>query len=320
MSTEHKNHGKHLLSLLNEQITSLLSYEDYTPKIEIDIVKNNMRKLYELIDSINDTVAVTNSITHSKVDDIDKEINDLLDNAQAQFTYEYEQELDVKNINNKIDLDTPNEIIEDTTQFIEEIIESIISAENISEIPVDTKEEVKQTKAPIINKEIAIENPNQIKRETPPTQQIVLEEKQTQEIIEEAKENVQEEVKISKTPKQKQTIVKSKKTVHILEVAPDDELEEEDDIEKEVLLAKALKLKSIKSLKNGIGINDKFMIINDLFEGRTKEFNAAILKLDSNKDMQQALYMLGDMKDENLWESKDRTFKIFKKYIQRRYI
>ncbi len=294
MNKVHKNHGKKLLSILNEQITSLLSYEEHTPQIEIDIVKDNMRKLYEFIDSINNSVAVSSNMSHKNVEDIDKEINDLLDNAQAQFQKEDEQieqqikeqevVLEEQNIEDFIEPEIPNE--EEIIKVHEEID---VVAETEAEVETEVEDEIEDE----VEVETEIEVEDEIEVETEAVVEVEVEE-----------------------PK-----VESKKTIHVLDVAPEEEFEEEDDnVEKEVLLAKTLKLKPIKSLKSGIGINDKFMIINDLFEGRAKDFNAAIKKLDSKEDMQQALYLLGDMKDENLWESDDRVFKIFKKYIQRRYI
>ncbi len=310
MSTVHKNHGKKLLSILNEQITSLLSYEDYTPQIEIDIVKDNMRKLYECIDSINSSVAVTNNISHKNVEDIDKEINDLLDNAQAQFQKEDEQ--------------IEQQIKEQEVALEEQSIEDSIEPEipNEEEI-IKVHEEIDTA---IITNELTEEISNEIIEETAP----VVEAKVEEAPVEKAKDKVETTPFAEASEVEKEEIVKTtpfakasevKKTVHVLDVMPEEEpVEEDNNVKKDVLLAKSLKLKAIKSLKTGIGINDKFMIINDLFEGRAKEFNAAANKLDSQEDMQQALYLLDDMKDENLWESDDRVFKIFKKYIQRRYI
>lgn len=113
--------------------------------------------------------------------------------------------------------------------------------------------------------------------------------------------------------------VSDRKIIHILEVAPDDE-EEEVLSKNKSLMSDTLKKKAIKSLKQGIGINDKFMIINDLFEGRAKDFNAAIKELDNQESNQAAIFLLEDMKDENSWEIKDRAYIQFKSYIERRYM
>ena len=139
--------------------------------------------------------------------------------------------------------------------------------------------------------------------------------------VTEIKTELNKEEKVETPPLAEATEVKEK-TIHVLDIMPEeDEADEKTDkVKEEVLLARSLKLKPIKNLISGIGINDRFMITNDLFEGITKEFNASVKKLDSQKDMQQALYLLSDMKDENLWESEDKVFQIFKTYIERRYI
>ena len=179
MSKVHKNHGKKLLSILNEQITSLLSYEEHTPQIEIDIVKDNMRKLYEFIDSINSSVALTNNISHKNVEDIDKEINDLLDNAQTQFQKEDEQiehqikeqeiALEEQNIDDFIEPEIPNE--EEIIKVHQEIDTAIITNKITEEIAKEIIEEANQ-----IVEEIALEEHTTIEKvEKPEIEKIIIE-------------------------------------------------------------------------------------------------------------------------------------------------
>jgi hypothetical protein len=135
-------------------------------------------------------------------------------------------------------------------------------------------------------------------------------------------DEIQAEVEeVAKTIEKNITEIVEGRTVYVLDVMPDEDEElASSKAESKPLMSSNIKLKAIKSLKNGIGINDKFMIINDLFEGSTKDYNESIQALDSQKDMQSALFLLHDMRDENQWDSKDTVFLQLQKYVERRYI
>ncbi len=274
MSNTIKNQGKTVLAKLNRQLEALLDSNNSNSQIEIDLAKDNLRILYDLIDALNDKLDHKTIVTSKEVDIIDDEINNLLDIANAEFEKENE-DIDIQIKEQEIALEEQND-----------------NNNREPEIPKET-EIIKVHDD--INKELNKIESNEpilpVIKETPIDR---IEEK-------EIKENI------------------SEKTVHILDVLPEDEEFEEDNSEEGTLIPSTIKLKPIKSLKTGIGINDKFMITNDLFEGSSKFFNSAINKLDSLQDTKEALYLLSDMKDENLWEIDDNVFNTFKKYIERRY-
>ncbi len=274
MSNTIKNQGKTVLAKLNRQLEALLDSNNSNSQIEIDLVKDNLRVLYDLIDVLNDKLDHKSIVTSKEVDIIDDEINNLLDIANTEFEKENE-DIDIQIKEQEIALEEQND-----------------NNDREPEIPKET-EIIKVHDD--INKELnKIENIEPIEPTIEETPIDRIEEKEMKGDI-------------------------SEKTVHILDVLPEDEEFEEDDSEEGTLIPSTIKLKPIKSLKTGIGINDKFMITNDLFEGSSKFFNSAINKLDSLQDTKEALYLLSDMKDENLWEIDDNVFNTFKKYIERRY-
>jgi len=288
MNIAKKDHIKNLLLKLNQQIEKLLLINEEAHQIEIDIIKENIRSLYESIDTFNQHTEPKPVITANAVDKIDDEINELIDFANSQFE---ENEIEKQIKEQEIVLEEQNEDDKREPEIPEEkeIIE--VHKDIEEKLEINTQDE---PSAPI--KEVNI-----------PT---------------ETKENKEEEKIVAPIVKKEEESIskptKTTKTIHVLDVAPDEEFDE-DDSESERLLPSKIKLKPIKSLKSGIGINDKFMITNDLFEGRTPEFNEAIKRLDSLENAQEALYLLGDMKDENLWEIDDNVFQVFKKYVERRY-
>jgi len=398
MSSNKKDHSARLLSKLNNQLEKLFSHTDNAPKIEIDIIKENLRHLYDLIDSYNTTTMDAPIVTNQHIEDIDNEINNLLDIADSEFAIEdqkiekqiAEQEivLEEQYKDDKHEPEIPQEkeitkLHDELTERVESEASKEVQRAKEKEIALQkeiekkveiqlAKEKAEQQKE--IDKQVALllakEKEDLIKQQNIARQKAIeekvalqlaeenegkiqkdKEEKAHQKAIEEkvaaqlAKEKADEARKAKEEKEQQEAIEEKvalqlakdkklqsindqqeeskvdtdiKKTVHVLDVLPDDDFEETESNSAPLLPSK-IKLKPIKSLKNGIGINDKFMIINDLFEGRAKDFNKALTKLDSLKDTQAALFLLGDMKDENLWETQDNVFKTFKMYVERRY-
>ena len=279
MNIAKKDHIKNQLLKLNQQIEKLLLINDNAHQIEIDIIKENLRSLYDSIDTFNDNIEVNPVVNADNIDKIDDEINELIDFANSQFE---DQEIEKQIKEQEIVLEEQNE-------------------DDKREPEIPEEKEIIEVHQKIDQK---LEATNKDETSTPITEVNITSKTEEKEKVKEEKESTPES--------------NTKKTIHILDVAPD-ENEFDDDSESERLLPSTIKLKPIKSLKSGIGINDKFMISNDLFEGRTSEFNEAIKRLDSLKNSQEALYLLGDMKDENLWEIDDNVFQVFKKYVERRY-
>ncbi|MCK5847332.1 MAG: hypothetical protein KAG84_07830 [Bacteroidales bacterium] len=285
MNSIQKDHSRKVLAKLNKQLEAVLSSNNTISLLEIDLIKEDLRALYELVDSIDDIPMQNITTSSNAVDEIDKEINDLLDVAKLEFEND-DSEIDDQIKEQESALDEQND-----------------DDKHLPEIP-------KEEEITTIHDDIDNKLTNESRSEEKDAENII--------DVDNNKAEVSETIAVDKPIENKGK--DTKKTVHILDVEPEDEEFENNESKPEELLPSTINLKPIKSLKTGIGINDKFMIINDLFEGSSKYFNSSIIKLDSLEDGVQALYMLGDMKDENLWETKDEVFQTFKKYIERRYV
>ncbi len=272
MNSGQKKHPIELIDSIKMQLEKLVNYEQKAPLIEVDIVKENIRNLYELVDSM-----FLDSANFSKpeIEAIDKEIEDLLDEANNEFEVKKETQIREQ-----------EEILD--AQLEVEDVEPEVTEDNIEDTIASIEEELEDVEEEKIKEPV---------KERPSLRKI---EKKAEQ-------------KVDKTNSGK------KKIVHVLDIEVEQE-DEENEEKEDALMGQKLKRKAIKSLKHGIGINDKFMIINDLFEGRAKDFNAAIKELDNKENLQSAIFLLEDMKDENLWETKDNAYIQLKSYIERRYM
>ncbi len=75
----------------------------------------------------------------------------------------------------------------------------------------------------------------------------------------------------------------------------------------------------IDNLKQAISINDKFMFINELFDGNLREYNEAIDHLNEFPELSQASDYLDRMSRKNFWDTGSPAFKKLSELIQRKY-
>jgi len=83
-----------------------------------------------------------------------------------------------------------------------------------------------------------------------------------------------------------------------------------------------LQMTPITSLKDAIGVNEKFLFINELFGGNIQVYNEAIARLNSFGDMHEAFDYLNELNDLLTWdESRSaQTIEKLANFVQRRYM
>jgi hypothetical protein len=75
----------------------------------------------------------------------------------------------------------------------------------------------------------------------------------------------------------------------------------------------------VVDLRTTIGINDKFLFINELFEGDMRIYDEAIQKLNATTTMAQADMQLLDLKIVYNWDSESPTVKKFVELVRRKF-
>ena len=72
-------------------------------------------------------------------------------------------------------------------------------------------------------------------------------------------------------------------------------------------------------LKASISINEKFLFINELFDGNLREYNENIEALNSFSDFKSALEFLDLLRKKNLWNSESVAFSKLKELVEMRF-
>ena len=75
----------------------------------------------------------------------------------------------------------------------------------------------------------------------------------------------------------------------------------------------------VTDLRTTIGINDKFLFINELFEGNMRIYDEAIQKLNASLTIAQTDLLLLDLKIVYNWDSESPTVKKFVELVRRKF-
>ncbi len=79
------------------------------------------------------------------------------------------------------------------------------------------------------------------------------------------------------------------------------------------------KQEPVEHLKQLISINDKFIFINELFDGNLKEYNEAIETLDGFRAKNDAYNYLDLLRKKNLWELESGTLMKLKEIVEKKF-
>ncbi len=78
--------------------------------------------------------------------------------------------------------------------------------------------------------------------------------------------------------------------------------------------------KPITDLKEAIGINERFLLTNELFDGSMPEYNNSIKKLNSFNAESEAIGFLGSLKETYGWPDDSNAFILLFELVKRRYM
>ncbi|OIP01699.1 MAG: hypothetical protein AUJ98_03645 [Bacteroidetes bacterium CG2_30_33_31] len=236
-----------LLISINEQLAEVLSSDKDISQIEIDLMKDYIRRLYDEVctlkrnddfDAESDAIAANSVINRN----LDLETEELLNVASNQF--------------------------EDKKEVFKEISNSVFAEKTVEHIVESTSEN------------------------------IVIDGRKVK-LVDEAQSITITEVSMPK-------VVKSVNDVAMFGKG-------------EKTLGDEIRKNPISSLKNNIGINDKFQFINDLFNGKMKNYNESILIFDTLQSKDKAIEYMMKLAEENKWDMKSDSVAQFNNYISRRF-
>ncbi len=255
-----------LLETISEQAETIKNHQEKIPQLYLDIIKENIRKLYENIHNLDKL--------NSKADIIKPETGKIADTAIKEKIEKKEPIVEI----------TPDLTEKDITKEKEEPIKIK------PEIVKDIQREI--ATAPVEKKE--------------PKPEIAIDESTNEE------NNKTSEQSVAPIPKKEETTIDmfSDNTISIGEKLID---------KQDKSIAAKMQKTQIIDLRTSIGINDKFLFINELFEGDMKSYNDAIDKLNSFNNLNEAIVSINLLRIEYSWKTNDEAFIKLIELIEGRY-
>ncbi|MCL2682787.1 MAG: hypothetical protein FWE63_04790 [Bacteroidales bacterium] len=262
------------LEVIMTQVDTMNKFGNSIPLIHLDILKSNIRMLYEQICELErvhkpmtatarkspevlykeeEMPAVSKAVEERMIYEARETISKLVESIHEDVANEYDPE---------IKLDFSVEIVEQPT-----VVESPVV--KIEELPL------LQTEITIVEENISVENP------------------------------------IPDIFTSLQTIADRYKT-------PDSSLNEAMAISNISTVNTAVK--QIRDLKSAIGINEKFLFINELFKGNMKEYTDAIVALSDAETLDLAHEVLIPLKSKYEWREDSAAYITLVDFLQRRFV
>jgi hypothetical protein len=97
-------------------------------------------------------------------------------------------------------------------------------------------------------------------------------------------------------------------------------IEINDKISTEPSLADRFQGHMVKSLKESVGLNDRFQFASELFDGNMEDLNNALNIIDEKADLQQALdYLEKDYSPSKMWDQNSEVYQRFINLLKRRF-
>jgi hypothetical protein len=87
----------------------------------------------------------------------------------------------------------------------------------------------------------------------------------------------------------------------------------------EVTLAEKFQQNPVRDLRSAIGINDKFLFVNELFGGSMEKYNKSIENLNDLKTLNGAMIYLNELKVELQWNSSNEAYQRLKDLVSRKF-
>ena len=280
---------------------NFLNNDETLSLLEIDMVMQDMRELYDVYAQIR-----------KQLENTDGQPREAIRAEEPSRT-----EPPTNRVTEKEALDQKPSTAETQKETVAELVkEEIVAAEE--EPPVTTKEEPVEE----IKKVEEKEQP-QPEKEIQQEKQEPLVEKEQQP--EPATQGQTKETEVNKSSTVGEMFENDNDSQAIGEklVSIENSLHDKISSSKEdVSIGARMQQKSISNLKDAIGVNEKFLFINELFNGNIQDYNDAIDKLNSFGDINEAFEYINGLTTRYAWDGNRSAITIekFASLVQRRYM
>ena len=281
-----------VLNKMSNQVGFLIRNKKLINQLDLDLLMENTRKLYDTLCSVKCNMDVDSITMEVEGEEELEGIEELEGEEGLEGEIEkIEDEEDVFESSKVLEIES-SEIEEEYEEFErdfeDDIEEALEEEEGLEEI--EEEEELEE-----IEEEEELEEEEEIGKE--------------EEIGAELEGSVQGE--------QEDSGIRAYKKVYTIESHTlGDKLESAEDTS----LAARLQRKPVSDLASAIGINDKFLLLNELFGGSMEKYNKSIRALNNFSTLLGAKTYMSELQIEFQWDCESDAYKKLDNLVERRFM
>ena len=349
---------KHEISLLHQQINYLLRNEKALGLLDLDVLMNRTHTIYDQLCSINlgetateddfdlDPEAVAGLFGGMVPEAENEEVEEETEPEAEEITELEEKPVAEVQEENPMETEIQEETVAEPTEQQEEIEE----VEN-QEIEIDGAEEAAKEEEMPVSDEIGFffrfeDVPTPEEETAPVIDQTVEKDGKLVHIMEEVpEEEIPERDRVSgeelvvdnplempqmedETPVTEEIVPETPAPEDLSSIFGNDDTEFELStpetlgermMHEDNSLAARLQQNPLQDLRLAIGVNDKFLFVNELFGGSMEKYNKSIENLNDLKTLNGAMIYLNELKIELQWNSSNEAYQKLVELVRRKF-
>lgn len=302
-----------ILNKMSNQVNFLIRNNKLMNQLDVDLLMENTRKLYDTLCSVK---------CNMDVDSIPMEVEEgLEEHEEIEEIEELEGEEEYEEIEDEEDEDLEDDfessrVLEFESSIQEEYEEFERDFEEDLEEDLEEEEEQEGLEGEEEHEEIEDEEGLEDDEELEEQEEIEDEEENLESSkVLEFEDSVPEEQ--SSVPEEQDSGIRSYKKVYTIEPQTlGDKLESVEDTS----LAARLQRKPVADLASAIGINDKFLLLNELFGGSMEKYNKSIRALNNFSTLLGAKTYMSELQIEFQWNCESDAYKKLDNLVERRFM
>ena len=305
MEQRNNNHNgvileiENLLKKMSNQVNFLIRKEISLNQLDVDLLMENTRKLYDTICSVELGVRSEElGVEEFEEDNDDNELidfkNEEEDDEEADMVWDFTRDADVEDADSDSDVEDADS---DTDLDIDSDVEDTDSDSDIE----DADSDLNIDEGEMIVEEEIVEEAEESEEEL--------------EVVDSSVDNIVE-LKKEEVEKEEDSGIRAYRVVRENIPTLGDMLEQSEDKS----LAARLQRKPVSDLITAIGINDKFLFLNELFGGSMEKYNKSIRSLNGFSTLLGAKTYMSELQIEFQWDCTSDAYKKLNDLVERRFI
>ena len=280
-----------LLNKMSNQVRFLIRNEEPMSQLDLDLMMKNTRKLYDTLCSIDvkveDISLQVNESTSQQVEDDDLVTQRLGDSETPEDDDHVDMVWDFT-IEDAVTQRLNDSETEDDDSVTQGLGDSVTSNESL--------QDYESTSQQVIEEDAETQRPNDSETE------------EDDSVTQGLGDSVTSEEEDSGIRAYRKTSNEHHTLGDVLEQAEDNSL------------AARLQRTAVSDLMTAIGINDKFLLLNELFSGSMEKYNKSIRALNSFSTLLGAKTYMSELQIEFQWDCESEAYKKLGDLVERRFI